>query len=140
MKKIIFLIAAVFVFTTLSAQNPADIAQVKSINATLAKLKVKFDNNSSSLPEAKSTEKLIQGIAETINSITKQIPKGYSLNVIGHASKSGTDEYNKKLGKRRAREVQSRLNTAGVANNTLKIRSEGEKANKRAVTFKVLKD
>jgi len=146
MKKMKMVIAIslsmVFAVVALQAQIP-DIkggAKVAGVNASLAKLKVKFSHDSKVLPEAESTEQLIRTIASSINKITKSIPAGYSLYVIGHASEPGTDEYNKYLGTMRAKEIRKRLNKAGVANNVLKIKSNGEAENKRAVTFKVLKD
>ena len=157
MKKTLTMFLTLVVITAVTAQVPTtpdvpDVpdapdtssvtgdAQVSGINATLAKLRVDFSHDSASLPQAESTEMLIRTIADTINKITSQIPQGYSLYVIGHASAPGTDDYNMALGRQRAKEVKSRLNMAGVANNVLKIKSMGESQNQRAVTFKVLKD
>lgn len=49
-----------------------------------------------------------------------------SIDVVGHADSIGTEEYNLRLGQRRAREAQSYLVNKGVAVSRLRLVSKGE--------------
>ncbi len=73
----------------------------------------------------------------------------YNLEIVGHTDKTGTEEYNNGLGKRRAKEVYDLLIKGGIDPTRLSYRSAGESEatvsetaseGKRAVDRKVLLD
>lgn len=66
--------------------------------------------------------------AQTINFIAGNMrPCGWSgLNLVGHADRSGSDDYNQALSVRRAEAIAGMLTGAGVAMSTLSVSGRGE--------------
>jgi len=82
--------------------------------------KVQFEYNSAKILEV--SHSLLNEVADVI----KKTPRIKKIQVEGHASSDGADEYNLKLSDRRAKAVRAYLITQGVGKDTLVAKGFGE--------------
>jgi OOP family OmpA-OmpF porin len=82
--------------------------------------KVQFEYNSAKILEV--SHSLLNEVADVI----KKTPRIKKIQVEGHASSDGADEYNLKLSDRRAKAVRAYLITQGVSKDALVAKGFGE--------------
>jgi OOP family OmpA-OmpF porin len=82
--------------------------------------KIQFEYNSAKILEV--SHSLLNEVADVI----KKTPRIKTIQIEGHASSDGADDYNLKLSDRRAKAVRTYLLTQGVAPETLVAKGFGE--------------
>ncbi len=101
------------------ADNPLNVDPNAPMKVENAMYLVFFDWDQSTLgPGAQSVLDAVAAEASK-RSLT-------SINVVGHADRSGSEEYNQKLGMRRANAVRDALAQRGVQANIINVSSRGE--------------
>ncbi len=130
------LLVAILVALTVAAGAVWANQIVNGLNTQLKQFTIKFDHDSYKFEDPKYIT-IMDAAAPAIKGITTKMPDGYSLYVIGHASEDGSEAYNEHLSNWRARTVYWRLGKSGVAEKRMEWIGNGEKADKRAVTFEI---
>ncbi len=99
----------------------AAAAPLTPMPAEDAKYLVFFDFDKSTVDE---------GGMSVVDSIATEVKKQNlsSVNIVGHADKSGSDKYNKRLGLKRANAVREALEARGINAKLLQVDSMGESA------------
>ncbi len=136
MKKTGILTGCIFCVILFSSPGYTDDA-VNQLNKKLARLvKIEFAFDSYSLDDP-SVRSAMNNVSSAIRVISKRIPEGYALFIIGHASWAGSEKYNRALAGARARAVYYYLVRSGVSSGVMEYIEVGSRYNKREVTFEI---
>jgi len=94
-----------------------ELARIKRINPS----PILFGNNSVNVPATDQPK--LDFLATYLKRINN--PK-FDIDIIGHASATGNDAYNKKISQARAQAVETALKSAGLTNHNLKTSGVGQ--------------